>query len=512
MPPRRLNPSQTPSPLTDLNVNADQLKVTYNTTSKIPIEHAQLGVAYQLCDPSGNPLGSGFKRQGTGATLIIETPPVVEDITYRIEVIKQSHLDKEFKPPRRFLSEGAPVKVGLDTGLEISFAGHEALALLDSTNSNPKPSDPRIVSYGEKDSIDVQVHKTQEGVEYALLLNGNAVKPGVTGDLKSITLPTGPINEDTTIQVQATKTFPEGTGRTTEIELLHATLSLKVRANPQAAVAAKAPVIAFGHDAAVIISATEENIRYRALIRRIEDTEFVRGDSSNQSIAPITVAGKPDVRVRQPGQAGTPFDGVDHIPAGYLPATAFMSGNGGAIELPLKALEEDSLVLIQAVKDHRLAADTQQTIASSVALNQAAAVLVQPDPARALTLSAVATGANTVTVAVSGGQPGVFYYFRATADGPEFPLPVYFHQRDRQYARQNKGIDQLGVEIDLAIIAGATGTTATDPAGAYPPEPIVEMKEAAVDSPLLVRAQKAQTGVETAMTNAVTITAAPTTG
>src|SRR5882762_10159417 len=74
-------------PLTDLAVAADQLKVAFGTTAKIRIEDAQVNVSYQLYDPKGKPLGSA--REGDGSTLMIETPKVAEDVTYRIRATKK---------------------------------------------------------------------------------------------------------------------------------------------------------------------------------------------------------------------------------------------------------------------------------------------------------------------------------------------------------------------------------------------------------------------------------------
>jgi len=71
-------------PLVDLNVVADQLKVPFGGKAKIPIQNAQAGVTYELCDPKGQPLGAAFKADGSDATLVIDTPNVSEDVTYRI--------------------------------------------------------------------------------------------------------------------------------------------------------------------------------------------------------------------------------------------------------------------------------------------------------------------------------------------------------------------------------------------------------------------------------------------
>ena len=76
-------------PISDLNVVADQLKVPFGGTARIPIEYAQEGVTYELCDPRGQPLGDAFKADGHGGTLAIDTPRVMADVTYRIRATKK---------------------------------------------------------------------------------------------------------------------------------------------------------------------------------------------------------------------------------------------------------------------------------------------------------------------------------------------------------------------------------------------------------------------------------------
>ena len=75
---------------------------------------------------------------------------------------------------------------------------------------------------------------------------------------------------------------------------------------------------------------------------------------------------------------------------------------------------------------------------------------MRPNPEPDLKLRVDAT--NDGIIKVSGGQPGVFYAFRQEPKGPELTLPVYFHRRDRLDSAQNRGVGQIGVEIDLSII------------------------------------------------------------
>lgn len=482
-------------PLTDLNVVADQLKVAFGGTAKIPIENAQAGVTYELCDPKGQPLGDKFKADGNDATLVIETPNVTEDVTYRIRATKKPA--GSALPPQtpRFLDEAAPVKVGLDTALVVEILN---APILDPANPNPQPSDPRIVPYGA--SVDVQVNKSQEGVQYWLILGGREPKDVVrTGDLGAIILPTGSMIEDIVIQVRATKNFLLSENRSPETSPLDAKLFLKVMANPTLGVSVDPlPIVDYQQHATIKIASTQQSAKYRAYTRAIPDRDFVHGRMTDGSIVTVPVAGRPSVQVLKPV-----LSGVWRTPDGYLPVGAGpVQGTGGDLTLSVKTLADDAMVIVQAVKEHPVNADNPASaiILSAICLNQAVVALVRPDPARALTLRVPVIGAQTGdTMQVSNGQPGVFYYFRWASAVAEFPLPAYFHKRDDQDNTQNKGVGQLGIEIDFAIAtdpdAGSAGA-ASGRATVFPRAPLLGITAGATGSSLSSRAVKAQTMVE----------------
>jgi hypothetical protein len=109
------------------------------------------------------------------------------------------------------------------------------------------------------------------------------------------------------------------------------------------------------------------------------------------------------------------------------------------------------------------------------------------------------------------GQPGVFYHFRPSPAGDELPLPAYFHQRDEGDGTQNKGVDQLGVEIDLALAADPEPPLAVgaDLARAFPRLPLLDITPLPVGTSLACRAVKAQTKVEVAMAQLAQLAAVP---
>lgn len=496
-------------PLTDLHVVTDQLKVPYGGTAVVPIENAQAGVSYQLCDPEGN---LGEKLQGKDATLAIETAVVEVDVTYRILATKPARMGSKLPAQSpRFLDETAPVKVGIDTSLAINIL---AAQVLDGTLTNPKPSDPRIVPYGSR--VEVQVDKTQEGVQYSLIVDGREVPGSKPGDLGAVSLQSGPMTEDAVIRVRATKAFPASAHRPDESELLESKLYLKVIANPGLAVSADPqPILDYRQAAAINIAATQESVRYRAYLRRIPDADFVHGDAGGTDIATVPVPGWPDVQVQKPPSTAADAWRTWPTPAGYaVLGDAPVPGTGKLLRLPIPSLTDDSLIIVQALKQHRVDAGNPASaiITSAVQLNQAVALLVRPDPARVLTLRVPVIGAQIGdSLQVTGGQAGVFYHFRPSSAGDELPLPAYFHQRDEHDVTQNKGVDQLRVEIDLALAAEPEPPLAvgSDLARLVPHLPLLDITPLAADTSLACRALKAQTKVEVAMAQLAQLAAVP---
>ncbi len=497
-------------PLTDLNIVADQLKVTFGGIAKIPIEHAQAGFKYQLCDPSGQSLGDAFQKVGNDARLVIDSPEVNKDVTYRIQVTKVNkdaigHTTLAAQTGPRYLDEDAPVKVGIDSTLAVSFKG--SLPLLFATILDPIHSDPRIVPYGT--SVKIQVAKTQASVEYSLQLNGIDQKLGIYGNLGVIVLQAPAMHEDSVIKVLATKHFDNHENRADETTLLDASLYLKVMANPELGVSiVPSAIIAYQGDTEITVSASQKSTQYRAYMRKIADTDFVRGPTDAEVLT-VSVNETTDVQVQQPT-----FCAPWEPPKDYqLLSEECIPGTDADIQFKLQAMADDSLVIIEAIKEHQLNINDpdSEIIRSTIGLIQAAAVLVQPDPARELTLRIPISDANSGDcLKVSGGQPGVFYRFHLLPDGPEFPLPAYFHQRDGQQITHNKGVDQLGVEIDFVIADDAdTDASGQNLASTPPPWPILDISPFATNSEFLIRAYKAQTSVEVPMAAPALIAAVP---
>jgi hypothetical protein len=467
-------------PLTDLNVVADQLKVAFGGTAKIPIHNAQAGVVYELRGPKGAALKDDkdkYQRWGQDGTLTMETPAVNEDVTYRIHATKAGQ-------PARLLDEPAPVKVGIDTALPVSFRP------VDPARA-PYPADPSIVRYGE--AVVVRVGKTQEGVLYSLVIDGADVAVSNRGDLGDVDLTTPALREDAVIQVRSTKKFAKSEERADEVTLLDAKLYVKVMANPAPGVSALEPILDYGDSPAVRVDKSQANVTYQAYTRLIPDRDFVR-DKTGLKVVKVAVAGKDEVQVRAPlladiGPAPEGYEAVEDAPT---------AGNAAELRLESLPLGEDAIFIIQANKQHRVG-PKEDALRTSVWLAQAAVVLVRPDPARALELQLPAAGAQIgSTMQVSGGQAGIYYHFRPAPAGKEFERPAYFHKRQGN-PPLNKGVGELAVGVDFAIAAAPEGMVG-DRGAAAPRPPLLDIPALAGGDALAVRAVKAQTGVEVPMT------------
>ena len=495
-------------PLRDLDLTEDLIKVPFKTPAKIAIEISQPDVLYSLYTKDGQPVhraaGVPAESKGNGGTLILETPAIAQEITYKIRAAK-IRSEKPDPECTTFLHRTATVKVGLDIHLQAEILDAE---ILDPANESPANTDPRIVNYGA--GVDVKLKASQEGVDYRLvalkkkagsseleevLLSGEPVR----GTNRDIVLPSHAVREDTDIRIRATKTFDPGENLPEDTELLEVVLPLKIRANPDLAVAVvPAAIVDHGQDATLTISETQESAVYRLYVRSVADRDYVHRSIDASKAIKVPVSGEPDVQVVKPERSETWQE-----QEGYAPLLETLPGNGGDLNFTIQSLTDDSLIIIQALKHHAVNEKEPEVriIPSAIQLRMAALVLAGPDPIPGLRLTVpVQDDKTSGTILVEGGQPGVFYYFRRTRQGKDLGFPAYFHKHDDRDESQNKGLDQLKLKIDFVVAAnhpaGSVGEM-DDPATITPQSPILETGRLKTDSTLHIRAVKAQTRVKT---------------
>ncbi len=447
---------------------------------------------------------SRFQTDGRGVTVLLETPAVREDITYGIFARKYQP-EKGRTAPGVRLQGCAAIKVGLDKSLSAEILDAPPL---DPAAVDRIPAEPRIIDYGT--AVKVRIRKSQEGVDYRLVYfkPGNPAAevklsdgPDVRGDLDDIILSSGPINEDEDIdlRIRASKTLDPSERRASLTDLLEVALPLRIRARRTLRVAVEpSPIVNYQQGVTVKIEETQKSAKYRLYFCAIPDRDFVHGGEAGQEVIKVSEPREPNVEIRKPLPSAVWQELEDYQPLGDP-----QSGNGGDLSFTLKALSDDTLIVIQALKEH-LISETgpgPKFTPSAVQLDQAAVILVRPNPAPQLTLRVPLAGSKTDgTIQVSNGQPGVFYFFRQSPKGKEFSWPAYFHQRDHRDGTLNKGLGQFGLEIDFVIAANpaAVGNVGSPNPAKTPPEPpLLETGPLNADNTLYLRAVKAQTQIST---------------
>ena len=479
------------SPLQDTEVRNERLTVPIGMQAKIPIVPGQIDVRYllRLRDGTSTP---GPGKIGNGEETLALTPALNEDVTFEV-------LARKIDSGREaYLHETATVRVKLDTTLPTRIEA----PLLDPAAADDTA--PRVVDYGSP--FVVAIDQSQEGAHYRLV--HLPAGPGTAeadlspeeepGDRDTIRLHADPVFEDTRVRVRVIKRFDSSEGREDQSELLVGAdgkpleLPLMVRPNPALQVTVEpAGAIEFGGEATIKIAASQASCRYQAYLRRLTDSDFLFDDVVTGVQTHETELGDAD-RVRVLVRPST-----DESATGFSPIGPALAGNGADLALELPAIDEDGAILVEASKDH-----------SRLWLEQAATLLVEPDPDRRLAVRIPVAGEDMRgDVEVSAGQPGVLYYLRG--DARRETLPAYVHQLDELDQSLNKGLGGVGepqarrglrVEVDLAIarapVASGAESRAPDRAVERPLPPVVDLEPAKLGVDLAVRAVKARSGAE----------------
>jgi hypothetical protein len=313
----------------------------------------------------------------------------------------------------------------------------------------------------------------------------------VRGNRSTITLGTGPLAEDIDIAIRATRNFGPAAAPLIKSYRLQTILPLKVRANP--AVPARlnpAAIVDFNASASIQLDNTQSSAGYRLFLHPLADSEFVYENDPQTPVLSVSVADQPDVRVRRP-----PQQKIWTAPPGYHPRGTARPGNGGGLEFDTGSLDEDTLIIVQAEKQHRTGG---ATVTSAVPLEQCLLLLARPNPAQPLRLrvpfeKTEATG----SLRVFAGQPGVFYYFYREAEGTwqALDLPAYFHHW-RTDESAGKGIGELRIEIDFVPVATQAPYT-----------PLLDAGGLTAAATLRIEAIKARSGVAAASAVGITLPA-----
>ncbi|MCI5209212.1 MAG: hypothetical protein D3910_10555, partial [Candidatus Electrothrix sp. ATG2] len=462
-------------PLSDLEVRvkAKDSLVPFKQNGSITIAFSQSDVIYQLYDETGEekildeneePIavigtGKGFGEE----EMVLTTPPITEEVTYKILACKQDSPDTY----KTFLEQTASVKVGLNLDLDVKI-----ISEMNKEDDMSKPvflagTDSSVLIHFEH-RVMVQIDDAQEGVKYRLKDSEGSLlsaEEGVTGlgIGKSIEIKSNPIQDDTDIHIEAVLSRSDNEADN-ETEILKRILPLRVRAKTELEIRDNT-ILAFGTPPSIEIQDTQNNVLYQAFRHQLRDDEFIFGTGTEKMLAvPVPkyhATEYPAVHVASPAWKTI----WKEVPAGYVEIGREEQGHDDAVlklEFPKDSLTEDSLIILRAAKEHKktaLAEESTETVRSEVQLRQAVMLLVEPDPVRPLSLKLHVKDEKAHSLEIASGQTGVFYHFRLAVDGEEICLPAYFHQWAGTEYPEDKGIGRLrigGREIGGDFVVSAT--------------------------------------------------------
>jgi hypothetical protein len=341
-------------------------------------------------------------------------------------------------------------------------------------------------------------------VRYELLDDADHANPlsqPVIGTSGTIVLTYGPVSEDIDLRVRGSREMGDPQNPTLRTAVLDVILPLRVRGNPATSAELVPAIVAHGGSSTLQLSGSQASVSYRVWQRPIRDREFVFEQPPAVTTIDVVAEGNRIIRVQRPEK---PVDWED-LP-GFAPLGEARPGTGGTLEIALGSLDRDTVLLVQAIKQHRNGplGTTSETISSAMQLDRALALLVRPNHGQALRVLAMLEGeAAEGPLQVTDGQPGVYYELRLEGAASPIDLPAYFHQRDDVDARFNKGIDQLRVEVDLALARDA-GASPGERSQTAPPWPMLD-RALAPGTTLHVRARKAMSGLEAELDHTVTV-------
>jgi hypothetical protein len=444
-------------PLTDIEVSPMEKMVAYGKKTKIRIKFSQSDVTYSLCDQKGFPVDA-IAVFGNSSDLDLETPPVIGDGAVKYKILAEKNGEK------KFLQQIAIVNVGLNIDL--------VAKIIEEIPNNKKEltsleNHKDIILIHRNSKVKVQVESAQEGVEYNLynqLVKKLSESETGPGGNNHINIESFHITEDIEIWIQAKQ--DEDT-----IAWLAEKLPLRVRANTDLVLdPASSSVLSFDGKASFKIRESQQGVDYRAYIHAITDDEFMYGEKQDHWLK----TDEEDVHIK-------PAWKWQETLADYIKADKTVAGNGGDIELELGTLRQDSLIVIEAIKQHK-----ENT--SKVQLKNALAFLVRPID-QTPTLKVYTKNEQIRSLQVSNGERGVFYHFRLEKDGEEICLPAYFHQWADDANSEDKGIERLRIGRDFVIADSIKDFVVLELFSAINLTDLTDLK-------LYIQAQRARTNVK----------------
>ena len=496
-------------PLEDVEVLQPCQKVAFDVEASIRLDPGAPDVIYTLCDLDGNELGAG--QAGTGGEICLKSPPITEDVTFRIRADKL-HSDNVHSGYQVWLEQQIQVKVGLDTTLSARILEADLL----TSQVDPADGAPRIIDHGA--TVQVAVPDAQEGVFYRLVELPNTAASHAAdtppsdaavrstedvmgeGPGHTLILQSQPFTDDALLAIVATKHFA-GSERPTETVLLDTKLPLAVR--PDSSLKLRldpSPLVNWNGESTLVVVGAQAGVEYQAFTRPLQDSDFRFSESlpADKKFVLVNVRDADPVRVLGPkSDVSWMADAAsDHPGFEMLGEPTESTGDDDARSWA--GLQGDSLAVVQARKTHSFPGSADPTDGfSALELPSAAVALPKPDPDVELQVH------DSIPWLLSGGQPGVFYT-PVDDQGQELGRPVYFHRWDEGGVRP-LGLEHLRVGGDFVVsrdsISGVDLPATT--------HPVLELDGEPTGSTVAFRAAWARTRLKDSLSQPVALPEPP---
>lgn len=437
-------------------------------------------------------------RELVEQTVRSQTPAHIGTYVLWLDAAQWTTFNTQHLEWRRLRREHFASKLGISLGLDARLRTLVSNLPVLPGITLVQTTSPRVADYNA--IATVSVDGSQEGnAMYSLLRDADKAvvsSAAVVGTGKTIAIDSVALTEDLVLRVQVARVFDD-------TKLLDAAMPVKVRANPALTVTAtsNAYIKAAGETLTIEVANSQTSVSYRAYKRTLGDTDFFGARPANAPT--VTLPALTGITTQTSTVWAAPPSAEALKGPGYVAGYPAKQGTGGTISPDVGTMAttaDDVLVIVQAHKEH----GATPTNATDVQLNQAVLFLARPGTATGLTL----TKKSATSIAVTGGEPGVFYYLLHPTTNTLLGKPAYFHRK--LDATQNRGIRYMRIGRDFALACGpVTVAQNATRATTAPLDPIVAVSAIPSTNTVTVMAVRGRTGAPWSATQTKTLVIPP---
>lgn len=418
-------------------------------------------------------------RELVEMTLRSQTPAHLGTYVIWLDDAEWNEFQEAHTEWRRRRREHIASKLGISLGLDPRRRATILDLPLVPGYSAVTGDEPVVLNYGQ--FVRVQVDGTQEGgATYSLIRYSDketiSVAP-IEGNGKSIILTSVPLYEDLIIRVPVERLFDDGI-------LLDAVRTVKVRANPAVDVVVINDFLDPATTPKITVHQSQASVKYSVYARKLKDADFFpEGDSAQLSVNVPAIEG---ISSAETYHFVSPPKKDAWNAAEFVIMSPVIAGNGGDLHIPLLNTDGDYVAILRAHKDH----GATPPEATDVQITKPLVLFARPGTAANLVLTRIDDG----SIAVTGGEPGVLYYFFDPISNALLGRPAYFYRHGDTDGALNRGLDQVRLQRDFVVARGPIAENA-DRATTPALEPVVQLSAIPANHTVKVLAVRARTGV-----------------